>query len=117
MMRQELFLPYFMINFKTKETILSIGFPIIFSVSCIIFGIWILPENCSLFVSNRVGPQMCHTIPLPEGCFESFCNDIALEATASMIVGFGIFLLLVPIIFILLKDFYKTSAQNTKLFD
>lgn len=110
-------MPYFMISSETKEFILTVCLPAFLSIGCFIFGNWILPKNCTLFVSNSPGPQMCHTIPSEAGCFDSFCQDTATELTASIIVGLGIFLLVVPIIVFLLKDSHNKPFKETKLFD
>jgi hypothetical protein len=72
----------------------GIFFPFALSVCCITFALWLLPENCQLFISNVPGPQMCHTIPF-DGC-DSFCKDTPTEFISSIIAGIGIGLFFVP---------------------
>lgn len=98
---------------KTEEVIYFTFIPWSVGVSFIIFAFWLLPENCSLFISNVPGPQMCHTIPMPDYC-NSFCKDTNTELFASVIAGVGISLFFVPafIYFILdLRQNFPTSEQ------
>jgi hypothetical protein len=82
---------------SNKESFL-IFFPVALGVFCIALAFWLLPENCSLFISNVPDPQMCHTIPLPPDCYDSFCKDTQTEFISSIIAGLGIGLFFVPVI-------------------
>ncbi|HLL99900.1 MAG TPA: hypothetical protein VK400_02510 [Pyrinomonadaceae bacterium] len=100
---------------RTKEILVSVGFPFVLGIACVTFALWLLPKNCSLFVSNLPGPQMCHTIPVDD-C-SSFCQDGRGEWFASLVAVFGVCVFFVPFIVYLLKDLLNRSVERTKLFD
>jgi hypothetical protein len=102
---------------KEREVLIIISVSIISFVACFVFAILVLPKNCSLFFSNVPGPQMCHTIPLPEGCYDSFCKDAKTEYAASIIAGLGICLLFLPLIVYAIQNLRKRQNEQTKLFD
>jgi TRAP-type C4-dicarboxylate transport system permease small subunit len=91
--------------------------PVVLSVCCISFAFWLVPKTCTLFSSNVPGSQMCHTIPMPEGCFDSYCQNIHIEYIASIIAGFGICLLIVPFIVDAIREKRNQPIERTKLFD
>lgn len=100
---------------RAQEIFVSVGFPFMLGVACIIFAIWLLPKNCTLFVSNVAGPQMCHTIPM-DGC-SSFCQDGRHEWFASLVAIFGVCVFFVPAAVYLLKRLLNRPAEQTRLFD
>lgn len=102
---------------KAKQVVAFIGFPVVLGIFCVAFALWILPKNCTLFISNVPGPQMCHTIPMPAGCFDSFCKDVKTEFAASIIAGIGFGMLCIPAVISLLKNSRKNEVEQTKLFD
>jgi len=105
-----------MSKISAKEIIVSGISPLVLSIFCIILAIWILPENCTLFVSNVPGPQMCHTIPSPPGC-DSFCKDGKTESIATIAAIFGICLLFLSIIIFNMAKLRNHPVRQTKLFD
>ena len=100
-----------------KESLISVILPIVLSVSCFIFALWLLPKNCTLFFLDTHGPQMCHTIPMPDDCIDSYCKDIETEFLATIIAIAGICLLCVPFVVLLIRDNLKQSVELPKLFD
>jgi hypothetical protein len=103
---------------KTKEIILIFVIPFSLSILCMFYALYVLPENCSLFVSNVPGPQMCHTIQIsddgklsPDNCLESFCQDLSSETTATLIFSFGMLLFFLPPI---LKMYSESQSQETE---
>ena len=106
-----------MIRLKFKENFAFIGVPVILAIICITSSNLILPKNCTLFVSNVPGPQMCHTIPMSDECYNSFCSDVRTESIASIIAELGILLLLVPVLIYVFRNFYNKQFKMTKFFD
>ena len=100
-----------------KEKTISVVLPLILSFSCIVFALWLLPKNCSLFVSNVPGPQMCHTIPMPKGCFDDYCQDIQTEYISSIIAGFGILLFFVPMLVYIIREFRDQPIERWRILD
>ena len=74
---------------KTEEVSYFTIIPCCLGILFIISALWLLPENCSLFISNVPGPQMYHTIPMPDYC-DSFCKNTQGEFVASIIAGIEI---------------------------
>jgi hypothetical protein len=101
---------------RAREIFVSVGFPFILGIFCIIFAIWLLPKNCRLFVSNVAGPQMCHTLPVEPDC-DSFCNDGRTEAIAALVAVFGVCVFFVPVVVYLIKERRERPVEQAKLFD
>ncbi len=40
---------------KAKQVVAFIGFPVVLGIFCVAFALWILPKNCTLFISNVPG--------------------------------------------------------------
>jgi hypothetical protein len=100
-----------------KEVLISFMLPFILAVCCFIFATWLLPKNCTLLVLNVPGPQMCHTIPLPEGCFDSYCRDVRTEYIASIIAGFGVCLICVPFAVHTIRESRNRSVVRIRIFE
>lgn len=94
---------------KTEEVSYSAIIPCCLGILFIISALWLLPENCRLFISNVPGPQMCHTIPMPDYC-DSYCEDMQGEFVASIIAGIGIGLFFIPAIIYFLVNSRKRSS-------
>jgi hypothetical protein len=103
---------------KTKEIILIFVIPFSLSILCMFYALYVLPENCALFVSNAPGPQSCHTVEftkdgkfIPDNCLDDFCQDLSSETTATLIFCFGILLFFLPPI---LKMYSESQSQETE---
>lgn len=94
---------------KTEEVIYFIIIPCSIGILFIISAFWFLPENCSLFVSNVPGSQMCHTIGSIDDCLNSFCQDTQTEFASSIIAGIGIGLFFIPAIIYFMINSRKKS--------
>lgn len=79
---------------ENKKLLVAIVISLILSVICIYAAIKTNPTGCELFSNNVPGPQMCHTIPMPEGCFS--CKNIAGSYASSLMFGTGICLFFLP---------------------
>lgn len=97
-----------------EKFIVGVSSIISFSV-CIIIALLVNPKGCDLFSSNVPGPQSCHTIPMPEGCFS--CKNRAGSYASSAIAGLGIIMLFLPIIVFFLRGLRNRSDEQTRLFD
>lgn len=100
-----------------KENLISTIILLVLSVSCFIFAIWLLPKNCTLFVSNVPGPQMCHTLPIDYDCFDTYCKDTETELLATIIAIVGICLFSIPFVVLSIRENLKQSVELPKLFD
>jgi hypothetical protein len=109
---------------KKKEFTLVFVIPFLIAILSMIFALWILPKNCSLFISNSPGPQMCHTIEftkdgkfIPSNCHEGYCQDLRLETAATFIFSFGVLLFFLPAVLYIYREFHGEQAEKIKLFD
>jgi hypothetical protein len=109
---------------KIKEIIPVFVIPFSLSILSMFFALWILPKNCSLFISNVPGPQMCHTIQIsddgklsPDNCLESFCQDLSSETSASLIFSFGMLLFFLPPILKMYSESQSKKIEQIKIFN
>jgi hypothetical protein len=109
---------------KIREIIQVFVIPFSLSILCMFYALYVLPENCSLFVSNAPRPQSCHTLELtkdgkliPDNCLDDFCQDLSSETTATLIFCFGILLFFLPPILKMYSEFQSQEKEQIKLFD
>ncbi len=114
-----------------KENIVIFILPFSLSILSVILALYILPINCTLFVSNSPGPQTCHTIELTkdgkfipnnclEGycrCLEGYCRDLSSEKAATLIFSFGILLFFLPPTLKIFSEFQSKEIEQIKLSD
>ena len=89
----------------------------ILSFICVVVSIWILPEQCSLFSDNRMGPFECHTIDSSKPFEPCGCQDIPTAWLANIIVGLGVCFLFLPLIVFVIRNLRDRPVDQTKLFD
>lgn len=98
---------------ENKKLSVAIALSLVLSVICICAAIKTNPTGCELFSSNVPGPQMCHTIPMPEDCFS--CKNIAGSYASSIMFGIGICLFFLPIAVWLIHKRSKSDKSPQSL--
>ncbi len=105
---------------KINEIIPVFIIPFSLSILCMFYALYVLPENCSLFVSNVPGPQSCHTLFMKDGKLvadecEGYCQDLRSETAATFIFSFGILLFLLPPILKMYSESKSKEIEQIKL--
>lgn len=98
------------------EKIIATSVGIILFIICLVISHQTLPENCYLYEWRQVG-FLCDrfSIENPQPCQD--CNNPVGVLIAQIIFGLGIILLLLPLVFLVIKNKRKGLIKQTKLFD
>jgi hypothetical protein len=100
---------------EINEALLFWGLSVFLAFACFLCANLFIPKNCELFSSNGIPHDVCHTIPSEPNCMDAYCKDQTTAMAATIIAGFGILLIITPILIYPFQDWQRRKTIFEKI--